>query len=66
LHLDRFVMHEIRTNLAAYSGRMLEAGIVVGRPFPPLLDYNRLSLGTPEEMARFAQTLRDFRKKGWA
>ena len=60
-----FVMHEIRTDHAAYSARMHEAGIVVGRSFPPLLGYNRLSLGTPEEMARFAETLRDFRKKSW-
>jgi len=60
-----FVMHEIRTDHAADSARMLEAGIVVGRAFPPLLGYNRVSLGTPEEMARFAETLRDFRKKGW-
>jgi histidinol-phosphate aminotransferase len=60
-----FVMHEIRTDHAAYTSRMLEAGIVVGRAFPPLLGYNRVSLGTPEDMGRFAETLRDFRKKGW-
>jgi histidinol-phosphate aminotransferase len=37
----------------------------VGRPFPPMLEYNRLSIGSPEEMERFTQVLREFRGKGW-
>lgn len=28
-------------------------GVLVGRPFPPMLDYLRVSIGTAEEMARF-------------
>jgi len=71
LGLDRipshtnFVMHRITNDLRQYIDRMAEAGIRVGRPFPPMLTYNRVSLGLPEEMARFAQTLKDFRSKGW-
>ena len=42
-----------------------EHGILVGRPFPPMLSYNRLSIGLPEEMAKFAETLREFRRNGW-
>ena len=60
-----FVMHRINGELRAYRERMREAGILVGRAFPPMLDHNRVSIGLPEEMARFADTLRGFRKRGW-
>jgi histidinol-phosphate aminotransferase len=60
-----FVMHRINGDLREYITRMAEAGIRVGRPFPPMLDYNRLSFGLESEMERFAETLRDFRRKGW-
>jgi histidinol-phosphate aminotransferase len=60
-----FVMHEIQGDLREYIDRMAQAGIRVGRPFPPMLGYNRVSFGLPEEMARFAQTLREFRRRGW-
>jgi len=60
-----FMMHKIRGELRDYNQRMLEAGFSVGRPFPPMLDYSRLSMGLPEDMSRFADTLRAFRKKNW-
>lgn len=60
-----FVMHRISGDLRTYIDRMAEAGIRVGRPFPPMLEYNRLSFGLAEEMERFANTLRDFRRNGW-
>jgi histidinol-phosphate aminotransferase len=60
-----FVLHQVRGDQAAYIRRMREHGILVGRPFAPLLGYNRLSLGTPEEMGRFGEVLRDFRRRGW-
>lgn len=60
-----FVLHQVRGDQAAYIRRMREHGILVGRPFPPLLGYNRLSFGTPEEMGRFAGVLREFRRRGW-
>lgn len=60
-----FVMHRISGDLRQYIDRMGEAGIRVGRPFPPMLEYNRCSFGLPSEMERFAETLRDFRRKGW-
>ncbi len=60
-----FVMHEIRGSLDTYRSRMLEAGLRVGRPFPPFTDRNRLSLGTVEQMERWAETVRSFRRKGW-
>lgn len=60
-----FVMHEIGTDVEAYNERMLEAGIRVGRPFPPYRRRSRVSLGAPAEMERWAETLRSFRERGW-
>ncbi len=60
-----FVMHRIPGDLEVYQKRMAEAAALVGRKFPPMLEYNRLSIGLPEEMERFAEILRGFRKKGW-
>jgi histidinol-phosphate aminotransferase len=60
-----FVMHRIPGELDTYRDRMLAHDVKVGRPFPPMLEYNRLSIGLPEEMSRFAEVLREFRSKGW-
>lgn len=60
-----FVMHRISGDLTQYIRRMGEAGIRVGRPFPPMLDFNRCSFGLREEMEFHAETLREFRRKGW-
>jgi len=30
-----------------------------------MLTYSRLSIGLPDEMERFAETLRTFRQNGW-
>jgi histidinol-phosphate aminotransferase len=60
-----FVMHRINGDLREYITRMADAGIRVGRPFPPMLEYNRLSFGLGSEMERFADTLRGFRRRGW-
>ncbi len=60
-----FLMHRINGDLATYRNRMADGGFLVGRDFPPKLDWNRLSFGLPEDMGRFCDTLRDFRTKGW-
>lgn len=60
-----FLMHRVDGDLSSYIKRMDEHGIRVGRPFPPMLDYNRLSVGLPGEMAHWADTLRSFRAKGY-
>lgn len=60
-----FVMHRVPGDLPTYIGRMREAGILVGRPFPPMLSFNRVSLGTPAEMEVWAETLRGFRARDW-
>jgi histidinol-phosphate aminotransferase len=60
-----FVMHQIRGELTDYIARMREAGFQVGRPFPPMLDHSRVSLGLPSEMERFVEALRGFRARSW-
>lgn len=60
-----FVMYRINGELRAFIDRMRERGVLVGRPFPPMLGHNRVSIGLPEEMERFAEHLREFRRQGW-
>ena len=59
-----FIMHRINGDLQTYIGRMREAGVRVGRPFPPMTDWNRVSFGLPEEMDRWAEALRGLRAMG--
>ena len=59
-----FLMHRVNGDLSSYIERMRESGIRVGRPFPPMLEFNRLTLGLPGEMERWAETLRSFRAQG--
>jgi len=33
--------------------------VFVGRPFPPMLEHLRVSVGTAEEMARFMTAFKD-------
>ena len=61
-----FIMHRVNGALPAYITRMREVGIRVGRPFPPLDGWNRVSFGLPEEMERWADNLRRLRRTGHA
>jgi histidinol-phosphate aminotransferase len=60
-----FLMHRIPGDLGEYIQRMREEGIRVGRPFPPMTGWNRISFGLPDEMDRWAGALRRFRTMGW-
>lgn len=60
-----FVFHKVNGDLADFQKRMADAHILVGRAFPPATGWCRTSLGTPEEMAFVAQTLKQLRQKGW-
>lgn len=60
-----FIFHEIKGDLKTYIARMRDSGIKVGRDFPPVTGFNRVTLGTPDEMAVFIKVLKSFRKKGW-
>ena len=60
-----FLMHRVGGDLETYTRRMRERDIRVGRPFPSLPGYNRLSMGLPEEMARWAEAIREIHHNGW-
>lgn len=60
-----FIFHEVKGDVQTYIERMYENGIVVGRKFEPITGFNRLTLGRPDEMAVFVETLKSFREKGW-
>jgi histidinol-phosphate aminotransferase len=60
-----FVMHRVPGDLDTYIARMAQHDVRVGRPFPPMLGHNRLSFGLPDEMERFGEVLRGFRRQGW-
>jgi histidinol-phosphate aminotransferase len=60
-----FVLHRIDSDLADYAARMRANGITVGRRMTKEDGWNRVSIGTPEEMQVFVQTLKEFRKRAW-
>lgn len=71
LHLNylpsqtNFVFHQINTPVSVYSKHMAAQNIFVGRYFAPYSNWNRLTLGTPEEMQYFVNVLKQFRQKNW-
>ena len=56
----------VRTGLSAtdFRDRMRGFGIEVGRPFPPLTDWSRISLGRPEDNTALIAALRAFKAGG--
>ncbi|MFQ6372213.1 pyridoxal phosphate-dependent aminotransferase [Shewanella sp. YIC-542] len=60
-----FIFHQLNVPLAEYQAHMQQAGIIVGRAFPPADNWCRVSLGTPQEMTHVASVMLDFAKKGW-
>ena len=60
-----FIFYEVKGDVQTYIDRMKEHGIAVGREFPSIPGFNRITLGTPEEMMVVIDTLQLFREKGW-
>lgn len=60
-----FILHEIKGDVKTYIDRMRDNGILVGREFPPITGFNRLTLSTFDEMQVFVKVLKSFRQKGW-
>lgn len=50
-----FVMIEVGRDARELIGEMTRRGVAVGRPFPPLLNMMRVSIGTDPDMARFRE-----------
>jgi histidinol-phosphate/aromatic aminotransferase/cobyric acid decarboxylase-like protein len=48
-----FFMVHIKRPVQPVIEEFAKRNVLVGRPFPPMLDYLRVSVGTADEMARF-------------
>lgn len=53
-----FLMVNIRRDADGFREACLEQGVAVGRPFPPLLERTRISIGTLAEMRQAAAVFR--------
>lgn len=51
-----FSFFETGRDVREVGAAFRKEGIMVGRPFPPMLDWLRVSMAKPEEMAYFVQT----------
>lgn len=60
-----FIFHKVKGDVKTYQQHMADAHVMVGREFPPAVGWNRLTLGTPEEMQQFVVILKQFHEKGW-
>ena len=48
-----FIFFHLGQNIRTFQAKMEQRGILVGRPFPPFMDWCRLSIGTMDEMKAF-------------
>ncbi len=55
---SNFVFFHVGEDVRAFGEKMRARGIRVGRPFPPYLDWCRVSIGTRAEVEAFATELR--------
>jgi histidinol-phosphate aminotransferase len=53
-----FVMIDVGTDVGSVIEALAQRGVLVGRRFPSLANWLRVSIGTPEEMQRCVEALR--------
>lgn len=54
-----FFMVHLRRPVVPVIEEFRKKGVLVGRPFPPMLEHLRVSIGTEDEMRRFMVAFRD-------
>jgi histidinol-phosphate aminotransferase len=54
-----FFMVQIRRQVGSVIGEFRKRGVLVGRPFPPMLEHMRVSVGTADEMGRFMAAFKE-------
>jgi histidinol-phosphate aminotransferase len=59
-----FFMLHIKRPVVPVIAAFRERGVLVGRPFPPMTEHLRVSVGTPEEMDRFMVAFKDIFNSG--
>ena len=55
-----FVFFHTGMPIREFQQEMLGRNILVGRPFPPFLDWCRVSIGSQEDMEQFIEAFRNF------
>jgi histidinol-phosphate aminotransferase len=58
-----FFMVHLRRPVRPVIAEFAKQGVMVGRPFPPLNEHLRVSVGTPDEMRRFMVAFKDIMGK---
>lgn len=61
-----FFMVHLKRPVVPVIDEFKKKGVLVGRPFPPLNEHLRVSIGTPEEMNRFMVAFRSIMGQGVA
>lgn len=54
-----FFMVNLRRPVPPVIEEFKKKGVLVGRPFPPMMEHLRVSVGTAEEMSRFSTAFRE-------
>ncbi|WP_373398890.1 histidinol-phosphate transaminase [Algoriphagus halophilus] len=54
-----FVFFQTGRDIVELNKQMADKGFIIGRPFPPLTDWCRISTGTIEEVALYNQAIRE-------
>jgi histidinol-phosphate aminotransferase len=54
-----FFMVHLKRPVVPVIEEFRRKGVVVGRPFPPMVEHLRVSIGTPDEMDRFSKAFRE-------
>lgn len=59
-----FFMVNLRRPVTSVLAAFRQRGVLVGRPFPPMNDYLRVSVGNADEMARFVAAFKEILPAG--
>ncbi len=59
-----FFMVHLRRPVQPVIEEFRKRGVLVGRPFPPMLEHLRVSVGTPDEMRRFLAAFKEIFASG--
>ena len=54
-----FFMVHLKKPIQPVIEEFRKKGVLVGRPFPPMLEHLRVSVGTPDEMSRFLTAFKE-------
>jgi histidinol-phosphate aminotransferase len=54
-----FFMVNVKQDVTAVAAEFAKRGILVGRRFPPMNEWLRVTVGTPDDMKRFLSAFRE-------